>query len=60
MTPLLTQTLVLLLIITLLLLLLMGYLLWLQHQAVAESDRRRDTQRKQLSEPLKVIFNRGR
>ncbi|MCC8999578.1 MAG: hypothetical protein LM522_08780 [Candidatus Contendobacter sp.] len=43
MTSVLAQTIVVLLIlITGILLLLMGYLLWLQHQAVAESDRRRD------------------
>jgi uncharacterized iron-regulated membrane protein len=35
----------LLVLITLLLLLLMGYLLWIQHQAVAKSDRRRTIQR---------------
>ena len=42
----LAQTLVtLLVIITLMVLLLMGYLLWLQCQAVAESDHRRTIQR---------------
>ncbi len=47
MTPVLTQLIVtLVVILTLLLLLLMGYLLWVQHQAGAESERRREVQRK--------------
>ena len=52
MTSILAQIIVtLVVILTLLLLLLMGYLLWVQHQAGAESERRREVQRKLKTRP---------
>ena len=50
MTPLLAQRIALLVVfISLIMLLLMGYLLWLQCRAVAESDRQREAERQRLA-----------
>ena len=50
MTPLLAQRIALLVVfISLIMLLLMGYLLWLQCRAVAESDRQRAAERQRLA-----------